>query len=435
MSTYTRYKNSIFSLTAKLRQLEAQPENYELLLDLQRDLVRLIRRAESRVVHLKRQRANLNSEKRKGQLPREQADVIKERIRKISAQTEVVQHMQFIWRCFGDGIAYTYINKYALKHMLYDSRDYTVKQAPGALSNKDGFKLEWKIVRSIIKRGIPIMLCDVSNILRYGDVCALIGPDPLPIEVKSSKNRNARVDRQLEGLMAVRNFLENDEARNFRGIPYVKRVEMPLSDASHAAVMCECIERSRADGFAQVSPEEGLTYACIRNPEAVSQLDALSSETIMAFVNDPKTEGNWMPYYPFTLSIRDPLALYEFISGDISLVVMVDANFLVRLFKGDNLNARFIEDRNYILHISRLNTESVRSSVSLVSRQAFGRLFYDFETLAALPRLQYAHIELLEREGAEQEAKITSGESNPEDLMVFPIPDFKSMRWPSPSDK
>ena len=58
--------------------------------------------------------------------------------------------MLFIWRCFGDGIAFLYIDKYALKHMLYDSTDYSVKQQAGALSGKVGFRLEWRLPNSLL---------------------------------------------------------------------------------------------------------------------------------------------------------------------------------------------------------------------------------------------------------------------------------------------
>lgn len=433
MGSYGRYRNSILDVANMLRRLEEDKSNYDLLLALQRRLVRLICRTERRIVRLKQLRATLNATKRRGRHAKAEAAAIKTRATRISASIETAKHMLFIWRCFGDGIAFLYIDKYALKHMLYDSTDYSVKQQAGALSGKVGFRLEWRLLRAALQRRVPAMMCDISNTLRHGDVCILVGPDPFPIEVKSSKNRNARVDRQVDGLKQLHSFLAADEATNFRGLKHVKRMEAPVSSVSHGAVMNDCIERARQVGAGQASPEDGLTYFCIRDPEYMDQLVFNSSGgTILTILNEPKNEGDWMPYYPFTLSIRSAESLYDFISGEISLAVLLDTTVLLRMFSDQGLDAQFVEDRDYIVMVQKLNADPASSATSVISRAFFARIFFEFESLSWLPQREAWFIKHLEDESRIQDQKIASGELSLDDLMTGPVPTFRPLKWPAP---
>ncbi len=340
--------------------------------------------------------------------------------------------MLFIWRCFGDGIAFLYIDKYALKHMLYDSKDYTVKQQAGALSGKIGFRLEWRLLRTALQHRVPAMLCDISNTLRHGDVCILLGPDPFPIEVKSSNNRNARVDRQVDGLKQLHSFLAADEATNFRGLKHVKRMEAPVSSVSHGAVMNDCIDRAQKVGAGQASPEDGLTYFCIRDPEYMDQLVFNTGVgTILTILNEPKTEGNWMPYYPFTLSLRSAESLYDFISGQISLAVLLDTKVLLRMFSDQGLHAQFVEDRDHIVVVQKLDADPASSVKSVISRAFFARIFFEFESLSWLPQREAWFLEKLEDESQIQDQNIASGELSLNDLMTYPVPNFRSLKWPN----
>jgi len=49
--------------------------------------------------------------------------------------------MLFVWKCFGDGIANIYFDKYALKHTLYKIEDYMLKKTQDLLRAKKA--LEW----------------------------------------------------------------------------------------------------------------------------------------------------------------------------------------------------------------------------------------------------------------------------------------------------
>ena len=48
----------------------------------------------------------------------------------------------FIWRCFRDGIAFSYLDKFAPKHAFLNTHDLEPKQRAGAMSGKEGLKTE-----------------------------------------------------------------------------------------------------------------------------------------------------------------------------------------------------------------------------------------------------------------------------------------------------
>lgn len=433
MRSYGQYRDSILEVVSMLRRLEADLNDYDLLLDLQRKLIRLICATERQVVGLKQQRAALKAHRRSGRHGKTESAILKVQAAEVSDALETAQHMLFIWRCFGDGIAFLYVNKYALKHMLYDSTDYSVKQHAGALSGKRGFRLEWKILHKVLQRGVPAVLCDITNTLRYGDICVLVGPDPYPIEVKSSANRNARVDRQLDGLKQLHDFLATDEAANFRGLKHVKRVAAPVSTVNHAAAMNSCIELARNAGFAQTSPENGLTYFCIRDPELVGKLDfGLGHRKLLMFLNEPKTECSWAPYFPFTLSIRTAEALYEFISGEMSLAVLLDTTALVQMFAERGLDAQFVDHAHWEIVVSRQGADRCSGPMSAISKPLFTRIFLEFEPLSWLPEREEWFIDHMEREGQALDERIAKGEVQLEDLMTGPVPTFQPRKWPTP---
>lgn len=420
------YKKSFFKLTAMLRMLEADQSNYLLLLQLQRELVSRIRRTEQKIAKLKELKRTLNQEKKGTRQSKAASVSTKANIKKITQAISDAQQLLFLWRCFGDGIAFIYLDKYALKHMLYSTHEYSVKQTSGALSNKEGFQLEWKVVKKLTINSIPAVLCDITNTLRHGDVCILTGPDPIPIEVKSSTNRNARVDRQLASLQSLRKFLETDEATDFRELSHVKRLTLPVSKVNHIAAMNKCIELSRTTGFAAMTPEDGLTYACLRSPDDVKQLTPyMKPQCIVTLLNEAKANAEWMPYYPFTLSIKEPQSLYEFIEGKYTLAIILDTRTLIQLYEAKGIRAQFIEHPQWIIVTSRLGAKQGEDVFGAISIPFFGRIFYEFEPIGQLPEIERTHIQQLEIMTEEEFAKGSTGK----------LPDFKPMSWPKSLSK
>ena len=50
-------------------------------------------------------------------------------IRDTEDEITVLQFLLFLWRCFGDGIAFIYLDKYGLKQTLYNVHNYEAKPA------------------------------------------------------------------------------------------------------------------------------------------------------------------------------------------------------------------------------------------------------------------------------------------------------------------
>src|ERR1700722_13262401 len=222
-------------------------------------------------------------------------------------QQENIQYLIYLLRCFGDGIAFLYLDKWTLKHMMYETGSYRVKSPPGSLSGKAGLKRETQIVRRLRSENLPAILCDITNVLRHGDICILVGPDPVLIEVKSGSNSNKRIARQIQSLKELSSFYETDEAQDFRGLPHVKRSAFKSLEVTHVAAINRCIEDSEGKDMAAACPETGLAYACVRNANGVDRaLPADPSCQAFYILNEPKTKRSWQPYYPFTLSIRRP---------------------------------------------------------------------------------------------------------------------------------
>lgn len=427
-----RYRKSIFMLTEKLHALQANPENIALLFDLQKALLTKIKYTDTRIVTLKAKRRTLVQQKKSGQ-SKEQSKLTKKAITLIDEAIEETQQLLFLWRCFGDGIAFIYINKQALKHMLYNTHNYDMKPAAGAMIGKIGLRKEWSILKLILSKEIPAVLSDLTNTIRHGDICVLIGPDPIPVEVKTSKNRNERVERQLANLGALTKFFRTDAATDFRGLDHVVRLEIPVPDKNHADAMNECIERSRETGFGTISPETGLTYVCVRSAETVAQLGPLMKpKTILNILNEMKTGATWMPYFPFVLSIRRKEDLYDFMAGNITLMVLLDTQAVVDAYAAHGLSATFVNHPQLTLVVTRLGAVRGRDPIGGLSTGYFARLFYDFDTIQSFIDTELAHIEYLETPSTHLAERFGAAHAAQENPTLVEWPEFRPMEWPDP---
>lgn len=272
-----------------------------------------------------------------------------------------------------------YIDTWAMKHMFYSTDDYSVKQPAGALSGNSGSAKEWSMLRVLLAKGIPSVLCDLTNTIRYGDVCVLVGPDPYPVEIKSSKNINARTARQASNLKALHDFLAKDQAAKFRGLHNVERKEMP-TPSFNLESLNECIERSRSEGYALISPEPGLTYICIRSALPPNESMEFGSRHLVGDLSEFLMNAAWMPYRPFTLSIFNPESVADFISGEILLLVVVDTKFIENSLFSKGLSTTFVDHPLFIATLTRLDSQKINWSA--ITRHLFTRIFLEFFNLS-----------------------------------------------------
>ena len=65
-------------------------------------------------------------------------------------------------------------------------------------------------MKKACKAGVPTLLNDITMSMRHGDVCLLGEGAPVLVEVKSSQNKNDRVERQKNNLNRLAEFLAED---------------------------------------------------------------------------------------------------------------------------------------------------------------------------------------------------------------------------------
>ena len=129
----------------------------------------------------------------------------------------------YIWRCFGDAIAFLFMDKFALKQTFFNTHNCNAKQDAGFLAGKAGLSGEWMVMEEFLSKGIPALISDLTNTIRHGDVCVMIGPEPHLIEVKSG-TLDSRGRRQKNSIRQLMEFFKTDEAEGLRGLGKVRRV-------------------------------------------------------------------------------------------------------------------------------------------------------------------------------------------------------------------
>lgn len=301
------------------------------------------------------------------------------------------RHLAYNWRCFGDGIAFLFMDKFALKQTFLNTDKPFAKQGAGFLSGKEGLQSEWKLVEALAARGIPALLTDLTNTIRHGDVCIMIDPDPTLIEVKSGK-LDSRGRRQSRSIRQLSEFFETDEADGLRGLGKIRRISSQTDEVLYVDVINECIATAMRSGFAWRSPEKGLYYLVVADdqivvPEKISDMDL--NRPFAFFLNEFKADRDWAPYQPYTLSIRDREALYKFIWGEIYIVVLYEPDHLRQLAKREGVE---IELQPVDSDIAFKFSHSGSIGPAYMSKQLFARLAFDFTSPSWL--LRYA-IELL----------------------------------------
>lgn len=360
-----------------LHTIKSDRNRLDLVLELQRFLIRRITFAERRIGRVSRVVVNLRRSLAHDRPTKERAKRLKARIKECAELVEDLRYLMFVWRCFGDGIAAAYQSKYALKHLYYDT-NYYVKEGAGFMTGTTGFRREWKLLNMGIRMNVPVVLADVTNIVRHGDLCALAGADPLMIEVKSSKNRNARTARQMAQLQELADFYANDGAEAFRGMGAVRRMELRLPEVNHEAAANVCVADALKHGFAIVEPEPGLRYAAFTTEDAAAQLAGLFSRTIQTYVLLPSED--WLPAYPFTLSLA-PANLVRFLLGQVTVLALIDLATLKTLFAQRGVHATMLMDGVHAVQLCK-DPANLNNGVFRVSQQRVDRIACEFLSLA-----------------------------------------------------
>jgi len=384
MSSPRRQARGEYAEAAQLLwSIKQEDDRLDLVLGLQRYLIRSISQCEKRVPRLRKARARCKRYLARNRVKKERARDVKELITRLDERIKSLHHTIFLWRCFGDGIAFIYQSKYALKHLFYDS-EYRPKQGPGFISGKSGFRKEYKLLRKGIEMNVPVVLCDITNVIRHGDLCALAGLDPLVLEMKSSGNSNARTERQFYGMREIAQFFRDDYAESFRGMRNVHRVEVSPDEVEHSSCMNECMRDALAGGCAVRYPEPGLTYLAFNSEfgEELSRVKELLGREAgpgkVLFTLTP--DETWLPAYPFTLSFK-PSNLVPFIHRSIHVAVIIDALAIKRSLAERGMTGWGVMDGSWAFQIA-MKEGDPDQCMFRVSERNFGRVACEFQSLA-----------------------------------------------------
>lgn len=365
-------KRSFFIAHSLLRELRANLENLEVLKSLQQLLFREIVRTETKIRQLKSELRSVQAIRNKNSAKR--SSYLRNRIDK-------VRQVAFTWRCFGDAIAFLYMDRFALKQCFYSIENQNPKQDAGFLSDKSGLYNELLLLEEALASGVPALLTDLTNTIRHGDICLMGESDPYLIEVKTSKELNSRGKRQRRALTKLREFFETDRADDLRGFSNIRRAEIIGPEQTRIDELKACIDQAIEKGVSVCQPELGLVYIAVTDSSAEFMGADLLSEIKSPWgylLNEFKSKREWAPFYPFTLSILDADHLWNFIRGNLYLSVLFDEEAACTIAKAKGHEINF--DRENDLYPLRVKLPDSDQTAG-ISRQMISRIAMEFLSL------------------------------------------------------
>lgn len=378
---FGRYKTIARQLVRKLRSFESDTADLRLLLEIELELFRRLCDIERTIGRISETIGLQKKKLRSSRASKAEAAVIKRRIAQLHERRDDYRNVAHFWRSIGDALAFTLFDKFDLKPLAF-------KEGPGGIADKKGSRLERRILRALLARDIPAILCDVTNVIRYGDICIDRGNRPHPIEVKASKNRNARVDRQISMLKKLADYYDTDKAIDFYpGVPLMHRVAHRHARLNHTETMNEVIRGLGTSPFVVQEAEPGLVYFASRSatPEAIDAAFGSLCKPIMGLWNPSKFTGDWNAYVPFVKTIRDPDAVIGFAQGDFVVGVMIETAQVERLAMDVGYMARRLDDENWAFEFRPTGGDDARPYFRL-SWHMLGRVVFECDSLTWLLR-------------------------------------------------
>jgi len=376
------YKHSLLDLFIKVQIVKEDPEmNQELCLTIQEILIKKITYIEKRIRTLKADikacKKELRTKRFRPSAKRKSIE-IKSRIKANQIRIKQYQGILSIFRDIGDALAFIYINKWDIKPMSF-------KEPSGFISGKKGARLERKCLRGTFEIGGVALLNDLTHCLRYGDITVPKEGFFLIFEMKSGRWKNIREKRQVNDLKNIYEYLLTDKTDKLYGLPG-KMVRRPIhsDEVYHTKEINALINDSISKGLVFDEVEKGLIYfvATRYDKDLMDKGINLSrKKPILEHLNQMSFIGLG-GYHPFTLSIRDPEALYNFYDGKLQIVVAVDPSVITEFFDQEGYDIRFLEkDYHNVMAISPKRLSATGPKHIFVGRHYFGRVFYEFLSL------------------------------------------------------
>jgi len=370
------YRKTIIDLKTQINELSRALDDHELLFQLQCSLIKRIVNTERKIIKRKITRDSLKPKLAEKGRSRRSSRALTHRISRLDRRIGHFKWMLYIYRSFGDATAFLYLDKWNIKPLLYDQSTAKVKQDSGYLTAKKGLINELALVLDAKKNNVPALLTDLTNSIWYGDVCLLGSSVPELLEVKSSHNKNSRVNRQLLELTKVQDYLLNDEGYDVRGAAFCQRVAIRINERNHIDQLNMCIAEALDVGHSSKQPEPGF-HIFVKATDSQVYYDKVFgalSQPVPFFLNEYKNNEWWMSYYPFALSIRNPEHLFLFLNGDIFILVIVDLGEMAKLAEKRQLKLTPLDDPDMAFQIEGERDYLEGPFVLKMSRHFFTRI-------------------------------------------------------------
>lgn len=309
-------------------------------------------------------------------LSKADALVLKSRIERHRTGIDRCRRALILTRSITDGLAFLVLPKWDIKPLSF-------KEAAGFISGKTGLGLELRVLRALAKKGEVAIMNDLTNCVRYGDITVPRNPAPLIFEIKSASADNSRTRRQLVKARKVAEYLTTDVSRNWQGTGWTV-IRRPLESAErhHRRRLVRLIEQAVESGDAVSWPEPGVCYCCLgRSPvkEVVERLRHRFREPPMAYLLFPVDRfPNY--YYPLTLSIANSNAWWNVVSGEVSLMVLIDPARVKALGRALGLVVAQLDDAEWLWAVTA-DDRKPNGDPFHVSHQFFGRVAGEFLNL------------------------------------------------------
>jgi hypothetical protein len=387
-----RRRSSFSRLLNLVRRVERDQSDLRAVRQINRLVLAEIQRAERTLRRHRDVRRELTRTLKVDRPDKGTSKIIRVRIKRASDRIAEQEDQIFIWKCFGDALTFVYLDKFSIKHAFFEIDQLGIKPDAGQISGKDGLDKEVACLEAVLEHGIPAVMCDITNVLRYGDVCLLAYSDPHMLEVKSAPRLSGRGQRQIEKIKRLHEFLATDKAEMFRGIlGTTVRTSVDIPERNNVDALNECITVAKEKGHAISSPEPGLSFVAIYGEVDMSDVLARvpGRPTLGFILNTTKNEHAWSPFVPFILTIRDPDRLLDFIEGRLFLIVLIDPEPLCQTMSFGGWTVRYLPEGNYALHCFH---PEERSYIA-VSRQLLFRAAYEFASLSWIGEVHRSSIE------------------------------------------
>lgn len=246
------------------------------------------------------------------------------------------------------------------------------------------------MLRSIFKSGAIGILTDLTNCLRHGDILAYKNGKKRIVEVKTSGSLDARGKRQKDRLDKLVEYLNLGQVDDFdkAGVHSVRMISHS-PEVHYLAEINQVISEAYQRGTALLTLEEGLHYLAVTASQDIELRVGSMMSILGNFDSDHyiyRVEKNafaHLPFYPLTLSIKKPRAIYDFYNGDLLLFVIISLQVIRSKFASLNITVNFdTKGKDLLFELERVDSSQAETNRLMgIGYYGFGKTTYEFLSL------------------------------------------------------